>query len=201
MVQNSGPKLLSAKLVHLINFIFISRPDLYIYKTLVQNSSPKVWYFSWIDGEKLSGVDTPQSPCSSSRKHITARTFGIKIVSSPPPFIYWRNFAKIQNWTIEQLKMKWFFRVSIARSEGKKILQIFKFGFPYVGIEGWFKIFIWYLVYSQIWINLPRDDHHFGYIKKFLIKAHVYPAGVKYNFLFQPLLAGSLILNRFRFKV
>jgi hypothetical protein len=125
MFQNSGPKILSPKLVHMKNNIFISRPDLYIYKTLVQNSTPKVWYFSWIDGEKLSGVDTPQSPCSFSRKHITARTFGIKIVSSPPPFIYWRNFAKIQNWTIEQLKMKWFFRVSIARSKGKKILQIF----------------------------------------------------------------------------
>jgi hypothetical protein len=132
MVQNSGPKLLSAKLVHLINFIFISRPDLYIYKTLVQNSSPKVWYFSWIDGEKLSGVDTPQSPCSSSRKHITARTFGIKIVSSPPPFIYWRNFAKIQNWTIEQLNnWKWsdFLGFQSPEVREKKFARFLNLGF------------------------------------------------------------------------
>jgi len=122
MVQNSGPKLLSPKLVHIKNFIFIWRPDLYIYKTLVQNSSPKVWYFSWIDSEKLSGVDTPQSPCSSSRKHITAWTHGIKIVSSGPPFIYWRNVAKLQNWTIENEVI---FEGFNRQKWGEKIRQIF----------------------------------------------------------------------------
>jgi hypothetical protein len=26
-------------------------------------------------------------------------------------------------------------------------------------------------VYSHIWLNLPRDDHHFGYKQKFLEKS------------------------------
>jgi hypothetical protein len=35
--------------------------------------------------------------------------------------------------------------------------------------KGWFKICTSFLVYSQIWINLPRDDHHFGYKRDFLL--------------------------------
>jgi hypothetical protein len=28
------------------------------------------------------------------------------------------------------------------------------------------KIFHFHLIYCQIWLNLPMDDHHFGYIIK-----------------------------------
>jgi len=48
-----------------------------------------------------------------------------------------------------------------------------------INIKGWLKIFISYLIYSQIWLNLPRDrgplflhlpmdDSKLSYIKDFL---------------------------------
>jgi hypothetical protein len=36
-------------------------------------------------------------------------------------------------------------------------------------IEGWLNISASYVVYSQIWLNLPMDDHHFFYIFLWMI--------------------------------
>jgi len=35
--------------------------------------------------------------------------------------------------------------------------------------EAWIKICASFLVYSQIWLNLPRDDCHFSYISQWMI--------------------------------
>ncbi len=59
---------------------------------------------------------------------------------------------------------KWFLRFSITRSEKKgKNHQIHMIGFHCVArnIEGSLKICALFLVYSQIWLNLLRDDSHF----------------------------------------
>jgi hypothetical protein len=40
-------------------------------------------------------------------------------------------------------------------------------------IEGSLKICTSYLVYSQIWLNFPQDDSHFGCKQKFLKKTLV----------------------------
>jgi hypothetical protein len=57
---------------------------------------------------------------------------------------------------------------SRQKREGKKrIIRHFRiFGFQRVAktIEGWLKIYTWFLVDSQIWLNLPREDRHFCYI-------------------------------------
>jgi hypothetical protein len=37
-------------------------------------------------------------------------------------------------------------------------------------IEGWLKICSLFLVYNRMWLNVPRDDRHFSYKKKFLKK-------------------------------
>jgi hypothetical protein len=64
--------------------------------------------------------------------------------------------------------MKWLWRFSIARSEGEKSknFQIFVFGFQCVAkdMEGWLKFCTSYMVYSHIWLNLPKNDGHFFYI-------------------------------------
>jgi len=41
-------------------------------------------------------------------------------------------------------------------------------GFQHVNIiiEAWLNYCSLYLVYSQIWLKLPQDDHHLGYILK-----------------------------------
>jgi hypothetical protein len=61
--------------------------------------------------------------------------------------------TKIQN------SENWFCRFSVARSEEKKskIHQIHILGFHCVAktIEQWLKICMLFLVYSQIWLNLP----------------------------------------------
>jgi len=48
----------------------------------------------------------------------------------------------------------------------KRICQIPIFGFQCVTkyIKGWVKIYTSYLAYSQIWLNLPINDHQFFYI-------------------------------------
>ncbi len=64
--------------------------------------------------------------------------------------------------------MKWFWRFLIARSEQTNNIswQISMVGFDCVAknIEGWFFDKTSYLVYSQICLNLPKDDCHFLYI-------------------------------------
>jgi len=84
--------------------------------------------------------------------------------------------------------MWWYWRVLIARIEEKNSknhqISIFDFQCVSMNIEGWLKDFTPHLVYSQIWLNLPRDDphffytfllddHHSDYIKKFLNKDSV----------------------------
>jgi hypothetical protein len=49
-------------------------------------------------------------------------------------------------------------------------IHIFHFQLVAKNIKGWLKICILLLVYSQIWLNLARADHHLGYMKNFLKK-------------------------------
>jgi hypothetical protein len=69
---------------------------------------------------------------------------------------------------IPNSKMKWFWRFLIARSEQTNNIswQISMVGFHCVAknIEGWFSNKTSYLVYSQICLNLPKDDCYFLYI-------------------------------------
>jgi hypothetical protein len=68
-----------------------------------------------------------------------------------------------------------FCRFSVRRSEReknvKKIRHFSIFGFQLVAktIEGWWKIYTWFLVDSQIWLNLPREDRHFCYILLWMV--------------------------------
>jgi len=87
------------------------------------------------------------------------------------PFFLLTKFREKENFKIikvKNLKMKWLWRFSIARSEGKnsKIFQISIFGFQCVAkdMEGWFKFDTSYMVYSHIWLNIPKNDCHFFYI-------------------------------------
>jgi hypothetical protein len=61
--------------------------------------------------------------------------------------------------------MKQVWRVLIAKSEiiNDKIHQISIFGFRCVAMntKGWLKICASYMVYTQIWLNLFKDDSHF----------------------------------------
>jgi hypothetical protein len=53
-----------------------------------------------------------------------------------------------------------------VRKENSKNCQISIFGFQCVAknIEGKLDTCIWYLVYSQIWLQHPQEDVHFSYI-------------------------------------
>jgi hypothetical protein len=93
-------------------------------------------------------------------------------------FNVWRNLFLIievsSKIKFEKLKMKWLWKVLIARIKGenrKKKSQAFKI---------WLKmccqkykkmiknICTSYLIYSHIELNLPKDDCHFGYKQKIL---------------------------------
>jgi hypothetical protein len=54
-----------------------------------------------------------------------------------------------------------------VRKKSGKSCQIHTLGFHCVAKkrrkEGWWKIYNLFIVYSQIWLNLPRDDRHFSY--------------------------------------
>jgi hypothetical protein len=70
-----------------------------------------------------------------------------------------------------KLKMKWLLKVSIAKNGNKFFFKnhlISVVGFQHVNIiiEAWLKYCSLYLVYSQIWLHLPQDDHHLRYILK-----------------------------------
>jgi hypothetical protein len=69
--------------------------------------------------------------------------------------------SKIKKWN-------WFFRVPSPELE-KKVKIIFGFQYGAKNIEGWFKICATYLVYSQIWLNPPTENHHFFYIFLWII--------------------------------
>jgi len=75
-----------------------------------------------------------------------------------------RQKAKLET---KELKKKWFWRFSVSRCARKKRenqhIHIFNFYCVAKNIEGWLKICTLFLVYSQIWLNLPRDDCHFFY--------------------------------------
>jgi hypothetical protein len=121
-----------------------------------------------------------------------------------PPFIYWRNFAKIQNWTIERLNnWKWsdfwgFQSPEVREKQSPEFLI-------WISICRYRRMIQDFYLVSGLQPDLDKSSKGWSplwlYQKIPNKKAHVYPAGVKYNFLFQPVLAGSLILNRFRFKV
>jgi hypothetical protein len=63
--------------------------------------------------------------------------------------------------------MKWFLRFSFpkVRKNNKNHWNSI-FGFQSVAkiyIKGWLKFCNSQMVYSQIWLNLPEDDHYFGF--------------------------------------
>jgi hypothetical protein len=77
--------------------------------------------------------------------------------------------------------MKWFWKVSITRSEREKSRQISIFAFQCIAniyMEGWFKIWTSPPVWSEPdlaksfyrwwphFLHLPMDDHHLGCLKK-----------------------------------
>jgi hypothetical protein len=66
----------------------------------------------------------------------------------------------------------------MARSEVKwekilsknfPIFNILVFSVVAKNIEGWLNILASYVIYSQIWLNLPMDDRHFFYIFLWMI--------------------------------
>jgi hypothetical protein len=76
---------------------------------------------------------------------------------------------KKHSWTFKTKKWSNLRRVSMARSKKKlsKTIQISTLGFQYIAIniEGWlFKICNSFVVYRQIWLNLPTDDSHFLFL-------------------------------------
>jgi hypothetical protein len=88
-------------------------------------------------------------------------------------FSYWRNSAKKRNSKIQKRSDDFGGfqspKVRKFRKKERNNCQIhILFSFHCVA-KGWFKICTLFLVYSQIWINLPRDDHHFGYKQEFLL--------------------------------
>ncbi len=62
---------------------------------------------------------------------------------------------------------------SRQKREGKKrkIRHLRIFGFQWVTetIKAWFKIYTWFLVDSQIWLNLPREYRHFWYLLLWMV--------------------------------
>jgi hypothetical protein len=78
------------------------------------------------------------------------------------------NFYQKAKWEMRNMKLKWFWKVSITKTEGKKgkncLFLIVCFECVAININGWLKILYSYLVYSQIWLNLLKDDHHVFYI-------------------------------------
>ncbi len=90
----------------------------------------------------------------------------------------------VKNVKIIKLKMKSFPRFSITSSEGEFfffLITIFVYVFDLHSaannIEGWLKIFISYLMCCQIWLNLPRDDCHFGCKQKLLKETFLHSWG------------------------
>jgi hypothetical protein len=69
-------------------------------------------------------------------------------------------------------RMKWFWRFPISRNEKKtnKNCHLFICSFWCVAkIFKKLKNCISYMIYSKIWFNILRDDHHFFYIFMFMI--------------------------------
>ncbi len=67
------------------------------------------------------------------------------------------------------LNKDWFWRFSVPKSEKKKEwkstnLHIWVFICSQKSKRR-MNFFTFFLVYSQVWLNLPRDDHHFLWIK------------------------------------
>ncbi len=56
-----------------------------------------------------------------------------------------------------------FFVAELRKKREKKISQIYLIGFQFVAknIKRRSDICVSYLIYSQIWVNLLDDDHHF----------------------------------------
>jgi hypothetical protein len=62
-----------------------------------------------------------------------------------------------------------------------------------INIEGWLKICTSDLVYSQIWLHLPREDCHLGYTKQFLKQTLMVLSRLVYCLISYTKLVGSLI--------
>jgi hypothetical protein len=84
---------------------------------------------------------------------------------------YWLNPTKKKISKLSKLKIwKWNdfggFQLPEVRGKNSKKFQISIFGFQCVANdrEGWLKFCTSYMVYSHIWLNLPKSDCHFFHI-------------------------------------
>jgi len=89
-------------------------------------------------------------------------------------YLNWWNFVKKVKKIYSNSKFNWFWIFSIIESEkikGSKNQQMSILVCSQT-IEGWFKICIsFYLIYSHIWLNLLRGNHHFSYRFLWMIAA------------------------------
>ncbi len=87
-------------------------------------------------------------------------------------FIFLAKFCHKARFKMKNLKMKWFWGGFNCQKSEKKIVKITKFLYlvpirsPKHKNDGLIFVFS-YWVCSQIWLNLPMDDHHFSYITIF----------------------------------
>jgi len=81
-----------------------------------------------------------------------------------PHIFYLWNFAKTRNWKLKIWPKK-------SEFEGFAVARFVYLGFHCVArhIEWWFKICHLFLGFSQIWLNLPRNDPHFFNIWQWMI--------------------------------
>jgi hypothetical protein len=93
--------------------------------------------------------------------------------------LYWRNFAKNKKSNIKIQKISNFrsFQLLEARGKNNKNLSDFNTWFSVCNqnTEERLKTCTTYLVYGQIWLNLPKDDHHFYYIFPWMIATLTHP--------------------------
>ncbi len=122
-----------------------------------QGNSFNILARKWKD--KLLHLNTKKSQIGITK--VVDRT---RKVGWDQPFFCWKaklNIKKLKN----EVNLK-VFQSAKVREKISKNHQIFIFGFQCVtkNIEGWLKFHTSNTVYSQIWLNIPRDDRQFFYI-------------------------------------
>jgi hypothetical protein len=111
---------------------------------------------------------------SSSLGHCKSRNLPILLSINQCLFVLLVKFHQKKKLKIENLKEKWFWRFLVVRDPQKRIFKFVKFIYlvshcVVKNIEEWLNIWNVFLVYSQIWLNLFRDDPDFFYIVLWMI--------------------------------
>jgi hypothetical protein len=111
----------------------------------------------------LTTVGALFSNCLVSHQTQVSPKLGLYLAFFKLPDISPEKEKKSRYW-----KLKWFWRFSTARSEGKieqKSSNFYIwFSMSAKIIEGQLKFCTSCMVYSHIWLNTPRDESHFFYI-------------------------------------